>query len=394
MVLEEREWKIKVMQIWKDKNKCIEFLIVFVIVVGMMWMISAFETQEYEYHRYETSNIHYIKAKVMEILDQELTLTGADGEYFTGQQRVVVEFLEGDEKGQTREIDNYVTVQHNVVVKEGSYVTVCADIPNNGEAYYTIYNYYRNHSMIGMMCCFLLLIILIGRKKGFYSCLGLLFTITMVVCYLLPNLYHGKYAMIAAALTVIVSTLVSCFCIGGLSQKTIIYSVNTALGTFSAGVIYAIFSLILHINGCSLDEAESLVLISQATGLQMRGVLFAGIMITSLGAVMDVAVSIGAALCEIAEMNPDIDSKSLFRSGMNIGRDMIGTMTNTLILAFAGESVATLIVFISYGVQYNQLLSSDYLTLELAKGVAGSTAVVLTVPISACICALCYGKHK
>lgn len=377
-----------------SKSSLAEFTFILLILLSMFLLMKGFETQEYTYHRYETANIHYVKARVIDILEQELTLSGAGGEYFTGQQKVIVEILEGEEKGQRCEIDNYVTVQHNVIVKQGSYVIVCADIPNNGEPYFTLYNYSRNDSIFILMCCFLLLVIAIGRKKGFYSCLGLLFTITMVVCYLLPNLYQGKYAMLAAGVTVIVSTLVSCFCIGGFSKKTMIYAVNTILGTFSAGVIYLIFSCLLNINGCSMDEAEALVLISQATGLEMRGVLFAGIMITSLGAVMDVAVSIGAALCEIAEMNPDISGRNLFRSGMNIGRDMIGTMTNTLILAFAGDSIATLIVFISYGVQKNQLLSSDYLTLELAKGLAGSTAVVLTVPISACICALCYGKHK
>lgn len=376
------------------KNNIAEYTFVILIAVVTIWMIKGFETQEYQYQRYETANIHYVKAKVMDIVEQELTLSGADGEYFTGQQKVIVEIMEGDEKGKICEIENYVTVQHNVIVKQGSSVIVCADIPKNGEPYYTIYNYCRNNSILGLMGCFLLLVIIVGRKKGFYSCLGLLFTVTMVICYLLPNLYQGQYAIMAAGVTVIVSTLASCFCIGGVSKKTIIYAVNTTLGTFSAGVMYAIFGLILHINGCNMDEAESLVLISQATGLQMRGVLFAGIMITSLGAVMDVAVSIGAALCEIAEINKDIGSRSLFRSGMNIGRDMIGTMTNTLILAFAGDAVATLIVFISYGVQYHQLISSDYLTLELAKGLAGSTAVVLTVPISAFVCALCYGKHK
>lgn len=385
---------MKITEIKKQKNNFTEYAFVILIIVVMVWMIKGFGMQEYQYHRYETANIHYVKARVTDILEQELTLSGANGEYFTGQQKVIVEILEGDEKSKKCEIDNYVTVQHSVIVKQGSYVIVCADIPNNGEAYYTIYNYDRNYSIYIIMGFFLLLIIVIGRKKGFYSCLGLLFTITMVACYLLPNLYQGKYAMVASGVTVTVSTLVSCFCIGGISKKTMIYAVNTILGTFSAGMIYAILSLILHINGCNMDEAEALVLISQTTGLEMRGVLFAGIMITSLGAVMDVAVSIGAALCEIAEKNTDITSRSLFCSGMNIGRDMIGTMTNTLILAFTGDSVATLIVFISYGIQYNQLLSSDFLTLELAKGVAGSTAVVLTVPISALICALCYGKHK
>ena len=169
---------------------------------------------------------------------------------------------------------------------------------------------------------------------------------------------------------------------------------NTVLGTFSAGIVFFLFTKILHITGCCMDEAESLVLISQTTGLQMNQVLFAGIMITSLGAVMDIAVSIGAAMYEIAELNEQLSVKRLFQAGMNIGKDMIGTMTNTLILAFAGGSISTLIVFISYGVQYHQLLSSDYLTMEIAKGVAGSMGVVLTVPISALISALCYGKHR
>ena len=109
---------------------------------------------------------------------------------------------------------------------------------------------------------------------------------------------------------------------------------------------------------------------------------------------MDVAVSIGASLFEIRELNPEITSKELFKSGMNIGRDMIGTMTNTLILAFSGGAITTLMVLISYGVQYNQLISSNYISLEVAKGLAGSAAVVLTVPISAAVCAYAYAKNK
>lgn len=377
-----------------SKKQLVEYLIFVWIWILMICLIKGFETPKYEYQRYETATLHYVKAKVAEITEQELTLSGADGEYFLGQQKVVVEFLEGDKKGETCEISNYITVQHNVILKKGNRVIVCVDMPTNGEPYYTIYNYDRNIPTVMLVLCFLALVILIGRRKGFHSCLGLMFTLVMLVCYLLPELYSGKRAMLAACITVVGSSVVSCFCIGGFSKKTGIYIVNTILGTFSTGLIYAMFGLILHISGCNMDEAESLVLISQTTGLKMNDVLFAGIMITALGAVMDVAVSIGAALSEIAEMNPDLSRRDLLKSGMNIGRDMIGTMTNTLILAFAGGSIATLLVLISYGVQYNQLMSSDYLTLEIAKGLSGSAAVVLTVPISACVCAICYGKHR
>lgn len=103
--------------------------------------------------------------------------------------------------------------------------------------------------------------------------------------------------------------------------------------------------------------------------------------------------SMGAALSEIKELNPDTSAKQLWKSGMNIGRDMIGTMTNTLILAFVGGTLATLLVLISYGVHTTQLLSSNFIALELAQGIAGSAAVVLTVPISAAICSVGYTNN-
>lgn len=143
-----------------------------------------------------------------------------------------------------------------------------------------------------------------------------------------------------------------------------------------------------------MEETESLILITQATGMRINGILFAGIMVAALGAVMDVAVSLGAALYEIQILNPKISGRELFQSRMNIGRDMIGTMTNTLILAFSGGSLSTLLVFISYGIQFNQLISSDFFAVEVVQGIAGSSAVILTVPITAMVCAIGYRGRK
>lgn len=143
-----------------------------------------------------------------------------------------------------------------------------------------------------------------------------------------------------------------------------------------------------------MEETESLILITQATGMRLNGILFAGIMVAALGAVMDVAVSLGAALYEIQILNPKISGRELFQSGMNIGRDMIGTMTNTLILAFSGGSLSTLLVFISYGIQFKQLISSDFFAVEVVQGIAGSSAVILTVPITAMVCAIGYRGRK
>lgn len=376
------------------KKQMAELLLIVIIFVAMLAMIFGFAKQEYSYKMYDTSTLHYVRGTVSEVTDQNITYSGADGEYITGIQQIKVKINEGEFKGETVDIKNYITVQHNVVVNEGRRVIVCADTPENAEPYFTLYNYDRSSTVWILAVVFILLVVIIGERKGLMSSIGLGFTMCAVICWLLPTLYNGGNGILVSIATVVLSTAVSCFCISGLAKKTLLNIISTAAGTLSAGLIYKLFSFVLVLSGASMDESEALSLISQATGLKLSGVLFAGVMISALGAVMDVAVSIGASLSEIRELNPDISSKELFKSGMNIGRDMIGTMTNTLILAFTGGSIAMLILLISYGVHYNQLISSNYIALEVAKGLAGSAAVVLTVPISALVCAFGYNMVK
>lgn len=378
----------------KSKKRLFEGLIIIAILLSMVAMVFYFSKQELSYKTYDTSTLHYVRGTVSEVTDQNITYSGADGEYITGIQQIKVKINEGELKGETVDIKNYITVQHNVVVNEGRRVIVCADTPENAEPYFTLYNYDRSSTVWILAVVFILLVVIIGERKGLMSSIGLGFTMCAVICWLLPTLYNGGNGILVSIATVVLSTAVSCFCISGLAKKTLLNIISTAAGTLSAGLIYKLFSFVLVLSGASMDESEALSLISQATGLKLSGVLFAGVMISALGAVMDVAVSIGASLSEIRELNPDISSKELFKSGMNIGRDMIGTMTNTLILAFTGGSIAMLILLISYGVQYNQLISSNYIALEVAKGLAGSAAVVLTVPISALVCAFGYNMVK
>lgn len=376
------------------KKQCLECILIALVLLSMVVMVLVFSNVNYSYKMYDTDTLHYVKGTVVEVVDQNITYSGSGGEYITGVQHIKVKIREGELKGQTVEIKNYITVQHNIVVNEGRRVIVCADTPDNAEPYFTLYNYDRAMPVWILAIVFVLLVIIIGERKGLMSCIGLGFTICTVICWLLPTLYNGGNGTLVSIATVILSTIVSCFCISGLSSKTLLNIISTTVGTLSAGLIYKLFSFVLVISGASMSESEALALISQTTGLKLSGILFAGVMISALGAIMDVAVSIGASLYEIREHDPNITSKELLKSGMNIGRDMIGTMTNTLILAFAGGSIAMLILLISYGVQYNQLISSNYIALEVAKGLAGSAAVVLTVPISALVCAFGFAKLK
>lgn len=373
------------------KKTLIEYGITALILLSMVIMVIVFREREFSYAMYNTSTNQYVRGKVVEIVDEQLT---HDREYTMGYQLARVEIKQGTAKGQTVEIENFITATHNVVLKEGLSIIICADIPEGVEPYYMIYNYDRSFGTFALIAAFIALVIVIGGKKGVMSSIGLLFTVCMVICILLPELFEGSNALVVSIITIILSSAVSCFCIGGLSEKTKYNIISTVLGVVSAGIVYYIFMLVLHISGPTMSEAELLSVVANTTGLKLGGILIASVLVSSLGAVMDVAVSMCASLTEIREINPKITSKELFRSGMNIGRDMIGTMTNTLILAFTGGALANLILFLSYGIQFHQLVSSNFLALEIATGISGSAAVVLTVPISAAVTAFGIKNRK
>ena len=182
--------------------------------------------------------------------------------------------------------------------------------------------------------------------------------------------------------------------LNGFSWKTLTAVVAIVIGVDLAALCFVLISALVHLVGYNITEAEDLIMVSQRTGLQLGQVLFAAVLISSLGAVMDITISIAAALFEMKDVQRELSPRKLFRSGIVIGRDMIGGMCQTLILAFVGSSLATLLVVISYGTRFDQFVSSDYLAVEVAQGIAGSMAVILAVPVTAALCALVAGRVR
>ncbi|MFR6665529.1 MAG: YibE/F family protein, partial [Thomasclavelia spiroformis] len=279
----------------------------------------------------------------------------------------------------------YLTAAHNVEVKTGSRVIISADEPDGIEAYYTVYNFDRELGMIIFTLVLFIAVITIGKSKGLKSIIGLAYTLYLVIFLLLPTVFSGYPPIIMSVICAILSTVVTLMLLNGNSKKTYGAIIATVLGVVLSAICFYLMSEVLKINGFSSDEAESLVLINEATNLQIKDILFAGILISSLGAIMDTGMSIVSALFEVYHHQPNLTRKELFNSGIEIGKDMIGTMTNTLILAFTGSAFVSLLVLFSYNVDVQQLMNSNYIAIEFAQGIAGTLGIVLTVPIASLI---------
>ena len=367
-----------------------------VIIIMLITIIAAGFFNQYlakDYSRVNNDSTDFVSGKIVEITSSNLEYD-QDLKINLGKQVVVVEILEGKSAGKRVEIDNYLTAAHNVEVAIGSKVIISADEPDGIDSYYTVYNFDRGLGMIIFTCVLLLVIIAIGRGKGVKAILGLAYTLYLVIFLLLPTVFSGYSPVLMSIICVALSTIVTLMLLNGASKKTYSAIVATVLGVvLSAGGFY-LMSLVLKVNGFSVDEAESLVLINQATGLSIKDILFAGILISSLGAIMDVGMSIVSALSELFHHQPNLTQKQILDSGIEIGKDLIGTMTNTLILAFTGSAFVSLLVLFSYNVDIKQLLSSNYIAIEFAQGIAGTLGIVLTVPIASFISAWALTNKK
>lgn len=340
------------------------------------------------YAAWNTEAVHYVRGRVVRVDSERLERDSDDAQLYLGEQEVTVELREGSHKGERVAIDNYLTELHNIRVSAGQWVIVCADTPEGVAPYYTLFNYDRTVPLGLLVCVFCAAVILVGGRKGIRALLGVSFSLLTVVFFLAQAIYHGFSPLAVTLLTVLLATGATLLLLNGFSRRTAVGCLGTLAGVGVTALAFAAASWLLHLSGYNTDTAEQLLLVRSATGLSVRPLLLAGVLISALGAVMDVAVSLAAALEELVQVNPAIDRRALIHSGFHIGRDMIGTMSNTLIMAFAGSALNTMLCLLAYGYQTNQLISSDYLAIELSQGLCATLGVVLTVPITTGVAAL------
>lgn len=373
----------------KIKNN---YIVISIIILTIILTMTFQEFGMKEYSRFNTDTLHYEKGVVVEVSSEEIEYDD-ELKIYLGTQELVVKMTDGEEKGKEITVQNYLINTHSIYAKTGTKLIINADRPENTESYYTVYNYDRSIPVIVCIAILILTIIGIGRGKGVKAIAGLGYSMYLVVYLLLPAVFSGYSPITLSIVCAVLSTAVTLLLLNGQSRKTLAAVLATTGGVCFALVLFMVMSHLTHIDGFSTSEAEGLILIQNSTGLKIKEVLFAGILISSLGAIMDVGMSIVSALYELHYHNPQLKSKELFRSGIEIGKDMIGTMTNTLILAFTGSAFVTLLVFVSYQVQANQLLNSNYLIVEIAQGICGTFGIVVTVPIASVITAFILGKR-
>ncbi len=338
----------------------------------------------------ESPQTENIKAKVIEAGDVYLRDNGNGGQETV--QDVKVKILNGDKKDEkfdstyvlTYDLDNKVVGSK---LREGTTIFVKIT-EENGEVKVDIQDIVRQNYLLVLVLFFFASIILVGKKKGVKAILGLIVTVLAVFFILLTTIFKGYNAILISIGTCFLITVLTFTIIGGWNKKTISAALGTIGGVIFAGLLATIIGHFANLSGAGKEEAIMLSVASKNVTFNFRELLFAEIIVSALGACMDVGMSIASSLSELKEKKPSMTAKELFKSGMNIGGDMIGTMTNTLILSFIGSSLLLILLYMSSSITFLDVINIEAIASEAVCAISGSVGIVYTVPITAALFAL------
>lgn len=255
---------------------------------------------------------------------------------------------------------------------------------------------YRDNTkyLITTITLFIITVILIGGIKGIKSLISLIITIGLIFYVLVPQIMLGKKPLLITTLLSIVIIIISFIIIAGFSKKSLSAMLGTVGGILVAGAFAIIFGNIMHLTGMVEETGLLAGLSDAAKNFDFRGMLFSGIIIGALGACMDVGMSISSALYELKTEKNEMTTKGLIKSGMNIGKDMIGTMTNTLILAYTGGALITILIFALGDLDLYEMLNKEILLEEIIRSIAGSIGLICTIPLTTLASGILMGSMK
>ena len=335
--------------------------------------------------------------RVLEITDDDQTISNLGDMYYL-EQRIEfdAEILRGPRKGEIisaeQLIDNVSTLGvQPVEVGDKLFVYSPAD---GTDDVWSAGDFYRSGQVALLLGFFCLALLLFGQKKGFNTMLSLAFTCGAVFLVFVPSILAGRNPYLWSCLICLYIIGMTLALVSGFSCKSLASALGCSGGVQVAGLMTFLCSHTMKLTGFLDDDSLYVYLMNPDQPIDLKAIIFAANIIGALGATMDVAMSLSSSLHELSEQAPNISFTEMFRSGIRIGQDIMGTMANTLVLAYIGSSLSTVLLFVSYQASLLQLLNRELIIVELLQALSGSIGILFTIPISAFVSSVLYRKHK
>lgn len=337
----------------------------------------------------QQSKQEFVKAQVIEIQEEGVNeIETYSMLYQHPFQTVKVRILEGKNADTEATIDySGASLNSFQKVKKGQIVVVLQNETIDGDPLYEIVDKYRINELAMIAALFLFLVILLSRWKGVGSILGMLFSLAVILKFIVPQILAGKDPLTISILGSIAILVTSIYLAHGFSKQTSIAVVATSLTLVITGFLSVIFVKMTNLSGISNEDTQSLLFGGPTSTINFRGLLLGGMIIGFLGVLDDITTALAATVFELKKVNPALKFKQLIRSSLNIGVEHISSLVNTLVLAYAGASLPIFLFLVlnpgNYPVWF--MVNSEFIAEEIVRTLVGSIGLLCAVPITTVI---------
>ena len=349
---------------------------------------------------YTDEDLCPIRTEVVNVLsDNTVTSINDLGDEVKNGQ-VIFEALikSGEHKGETvqaiQTFDEYMTIIPRQV-SVGDKVIIYASSGYDYGIDYIFTEYIRSDALLGLTIVFCLLLVGFGKKQGFNTLISLAFTCLAIFQVFIPAVLSGYNVYLWSIITCIYTTIMTVLLVSGIGRKSVVAILGCLGGVFCAGALMLFMHSIIHLTGTTCEDALYLKTSIPGVHLDLVAICFAGIIIGAMGAVMDVSMSIASSLWELKMQTPSLSVRQMLSSGVTISRDIMGTMANTLILAYIGSCLpSALLLFSYYSSIPFELFNMEMIVSQILQALVGSMGILLTLPLSTVLGAWFYRHSK
>lgn len=346
------------------------------------------------------NNNNVIKAKVVEVLSTDVNQyqLGPDDIHEEKTIYFKAKVLSGKNKGKyvdaAQQInDLYAGKQEEIL--EGKKILLM-EVNYFDNADYLMTEYSRSDYIIILGILFIIFLLIFGHKKGITTIISLIFTCLAIFLVFIPAMLSGHNIYLWSMITCWFIIAMTLLLINGISKKTLCSMIGCVFGVVLTAMLTIIMTKIMNLTGLVDEQSYYLQILDSNKQFDLKAIIFGGIVVGAVGAIMDVAVEISASLLEVYNKAKESEKNvnSLLKSGITIGRDMMGTMSNTLVMAYIGNSLSTTILLLSYSGSLIELFNREMIIVELLQILVGSFGLLLTIPFTSLICSIVYCKIK
>lgn len=346
----------------------------------------------------------YIKAKVVSVDSAKVSemMQSSDKVYMQTDITFTAEVLSGDMKGEKltayQTISDYASVKKKqveesdkVILINSTYTLGETSLSESGSSWFFA-EYLRSDAIIGLGLLFVVSVLFFGRGKGVNTLISLALTCLAVIVVHIPAVLSGKNIYVWTAATCIYMIIMTLTLVNGYNKKTLAAILGCVGGVAISAILCAVMQKIIFLTGF-VDEQEVFLLnLNPQNPIDLVGVVYSAILIGAVGAIMDVSVDISSSLSELSRKVGRVPFLDMFSSGIRIGRDIMGTMANTLVLAYIGSSLSTVLLLSAYNTSTLYLFNMENIVIELLQSLVGSLGILFCIPFTAAVSSFIYNK--